>query len=212
VVEDGFIELVQAVERNPQLAKEIVQRGHEAAGHGQTWAPQYSMTREEEKESYQASVKSIEKATGQKPVGFNAFWMRGTPNTLEVLQELGFIYHIDDLSRDESFTVQVKGKPFVVVPYTVEHNDIVLYEARHFSAAAYAQELKDAFDVLYEEAGRRRRMLSLSAHDRISGHPSRIKALSEFIDYARKHKGVWFARKDESAMWTLKSNDTIAEK
>src|SRR4030081_3552453 len=25
-----------AVERNPQLAKEIVQRGHEAAGHGQT--------------------------------------------------------------------------------------------------------------------------------------------------------------------------------
>lgn len=52
----------QAVDRNPQLAKEIVERGHEAAGHGQTWAPQYSMSREEEKASYQASVNSIEKA------------------------------------------------------------------------------------------------------------------------------------------------------
>jgi peptidoglycan/xylan/chitin deacetylase (PgdA/CDA1 family) len=33
----------RAVERNPQLAKEIVQRGHEAVGHGYSWAPQYSV-------------------------------------------------------------------------------------------------------------------------------------------------------------------------
>jgi peptidoglycan/xylan/chitin deacetylase (PgdA/CDA1 family) len=202
----------QAVDGNPQLAKEIVERGHEAAGHGQTWAPQYSMSREQEKTSYEASVKSIEKATGKRPVGFNAFWMRGTPNTLEILQELGFIYHIDDLSRDEPLLVQVKGKPFAVVPYTVEHNDIVLFEARHFSAHAFAQELKDAFDVLYEEAATRRRLLSVSAHDRISGHPARVKAFAEFIDYAQKHNGVWFARKDEIARWTLESANTIHER
>jgi peptidoglycan/xylan/chitin deacetylase (PgdA/CDA1 family) len=202
----------QAVERNPQLAKEIVERGHEAAGHGQTWAPQYSMSREEEKASYQASIKTIEKATGKRPVGFNAFWMRGTPNTLEILQELGFIYHVDDLSRDEPFLIQVKDRPFVVVPYTVEHNDIVLFESRNISSQAFAQELKDAFDVLYEEAGTRRRLLSLSAHDRISGHPARVKALGEFVDYAQKHKGVWFARKDQIARWTLESAHTIQEK
>jgi len=202
----------QAVDANPQLAKEVVERGHEASGHGQTWAPQYSMTRAEEKASYEASIKSIERATGTRPVGFNAFWMRGTPHTLEILQELGFIYHIDDLSRDEPFTVLVKGKPFVVVPYTVEQNDIVLFEARHFSAVAFAQELKDAFDVLYEEGVKRRRMLSVSAHDRISGHPARVKAFGDFIDYAQKHKGVWFARKDEIAKWTLESVGTIHEK
>ena len=202
----------QAVDANPQLAKEVVERGHEASGHGQTWAPQYSMTRAEEKASYEASIKSIERATGKRPVGFNAFWMRGTPHTLEILQELGFIYHIDDLSRDEPFTVLVKGKPFVVVPYTVEQNDIVLFEARHFSAVAFAQELKDAFDVLYDEGAKRRRMLSVSAHDRISGHPARVKAFADFIDYAQKHKGVWFARKDEIAKWTLESVGTIHEK
>jgi peptidoglycan/xylan/chitin deacetylase (PgdA/CDA1 family) len=202
----------QAVDANPQLAKEVVERGHEASGHGQTWAPQYSMTRAEEKASYEASIKSIERATGTRPVGFNAFWMRGTPHTLEILQELGFICHIDDLSRDEPFTVLVKGKPFVVVPYTVEQNDIVLFEARHFSAVAFAQELKDAFDVLYEEGVKRRRMLSVSAHDRISGHPARVKAFGDFIDYAQKHKGVWFARKDEIAKWTLESVGTIHEK
>jgi peptidoglycan/xylan/chitin deacetylase (PgdA/CDA1 family) len=52
----------QAADGNPQLAKQIVERGHEAAGHGQTWAPQYAMSREEEKVSYQASVGHAEHA------------------------------------------------------------------------------------------------------------------------------------------------------
>jgi peptidoglycan/xylan/chitin deacetylase (PgdA/CDA1 family) len=202
----------KAVERNPQLAREIVQRGHEAAAHGYSWAPQFSMTPEQERAEYEANIVAIQNATGTRPVGFNAFWMRGTPKTLEILQDLGFIYHIDDMSRDEPFTVQVNGKPFVVVPYSVEHNDIVLFEARHFSAAAFAQELKDAFDVLYAEAATRRRMLSISTHDRISGHPSRVKALGDFIDYAQKQTGVWFARKDEIAKWTLASTSSIAER
>jgi len=108
-----------AVDLHPALAKEIVQRGHEASGHGQTWAAQYSMTPEQERESYNQSVASIELATGTRPLGFNAFWLRGTPHTLEILQELGFIYHIDDVSRDEPFLINVKGKPFAVVPYTL---------------------------------------------------------------------------------------------
>jgi len=116
-----------AADLHPQLAKEIVERGHEASGHGQTWSAQFSMTREEERESYRQNIASIERATGTRPVGFNAFWLRGTPHTLEILQELGFIYHIDDVSRDEPFLINVKGKPFAVVPYTLHMNDIVNY-------------------------------------------------------------------------------------
>src|SRR5258705_13925259 len=115
----------QAVERHPKLAKEIVERGHEASGHGQTWEPQYFMTSEQERAGYQASIDTIQRITGTRPVGFNAFWLRGTPNTLGILQDLGFIYHIDDISRDEPFIVTVRGKPFAVVAYTIRNNDIV---------------------------------------------------------------------------------------
>jgi peptidoglycan/xylan/chitin deacetylase (PgdA/CDA1 family) len=90
-----------AVDLRPDLAREIVERGHEASGHGETWTPQYSMSEEEERASYTANIASVERATGTRPVGFNAFWMRQTPRTLSILQDLGFIYHIDDLSRDE---------------------------------------------------------------------------------------------------------------
>src|SRR5579871_3876878 len=94
-----------AVEKHPALAKEIVQRGHEAAGHGQSWAPIYANTRAEEQASYEASIRAIQNATGARPIGFNAPGMRGTPNTLEILQDLGFLYYTDDLSRDEPFLV-----------------------------------------------------------------------------------------------------------
>ena len=200
-----------AVERNPHLAKEIVERGHEAAGHGQTWTPQFSMTAEEERTSYQASIKTIEMATGTRPVGFNAFWLRGTPHTLEILQDLGFIYHIDDISRDEPFLVPVRNKPFVVVPYTIHTNDIVNYEGRHWTSAHFASELKYEFDQLYAEAATRRRMMSVSAHDRITGRPARTRALEEFIVYAQKQPGVVFLRKDQIARFALESSVTLRE-
>src|SRR5467141_16047 len=193
----------QAVERHPELAKEIVDRGHEASGHGQTWEPQYSMTPGEERAGYQASIDAIQRVTGTRPVGFNAFWLRGTPNTLSILQDLGFIYHIDDISRDEPFTVTVNGKPFAVVPYTIRNNDIVRFDSPATTNAAYFQDLKDDFDVLYAEAAARRRMMSISTHDRISGIPGRVKLLEEFIRYAQKQKGVVFMRKNEIAKWAL---------
>jgi peptidoglycan/xylan/chitin deacetylase (PgdA/CDA1 family) len=200
-----------AVDRNPHLAKEIVQRGHEAAAHGQTWTPQYPMSREEEKASYEANVQSILRATGTRPIGFNAFWLRGTPNTLEILQELGFLYHIDDVSRDEPFLVPVRGNPFVVVPYTLYMNDIVTFEGRSFNTGQFAQDLKNEFDALYEEAGHRRRMMSISTHDRIAGRPARTKVLEEFIAYAQAHPGVVFMRKDDIARFALESPLTPRE-
>jgi len=200
-----------AVDLHPALAKEIVQRGHEAAGHGQTWTPQYSMTPEQERESYKQGIASIERATGTRPVGFNAFWLRGTPHTLEILQELGFIYHIDDVSRDEPFLINVKGRSFAVVPYTLHMNDIVNYEGRNFSTQDYADDLKREFDMLHTESAKRRRMMSVSAHDRIAGRPARTQVLEEFIEYAQGQPGVVFMRKDEIAKFALNSAQTIRE-
>src|ERR1700692_1301630 len=74
------------VEKHPALAKEIVQLGHEPSGHGQTWTPQYSMTPEQERKSYADAATTIERATGVRPAGFNAFWLRGTPQTLQILE------------------------------------------------------------------------------------------------------------------------------
>ncbi|HMJ25359.1 MAG TPA: hypothetical protein VK475_06000, partial [Pyrinomonadaceae bacterium] len=114
-------------------------------------------------------------------------------------------------SRDEPFLVPVRNKPFVVVPYTIHTNDIVNYEGRHWTGAQFASELKYEFDQLYAEAATRRRMMSISAHDRITGRPARTKVLEDFVVYAQKQPGVVFLRKDEIARFALESSATPRE-
>lgn len=197
----------QAVDKAPQLAREIVARGHEAAAHGRTWSNSYALSPADERRFIADCVASIERATGVRPLGWNAYWMRNTVHTLEILQDLGFLYHIDDPSRDEPFLQTIKGAPFVTVPYTMHMNDIVSFGFEGFSAAAYEQALRDEFDQLYDEAASRPRMMVVSLHDRISGHANRVRALDRFLTYARARDGVWFARKDEIARWTLAHPD-----
>ncbi len=201
----------QSVDKHPALAKEIVDRGHEPAAHGQTWDPIYARTPDEERANYVANIQAIARATGQKPVGYNAPGMRATPATFGILQDLGFLYHTDDLSRDEPFLVPVRGKPFVVVPYTFVLNDYQNFENRWRTCSDFAGELKAEFDALYEESTRKRRMISVAAHDRVAGRPSRAKVIEDFIVYAQKHSGVVFMRKDEIAKFALESPLTIRE-
>ncbi|HEY9049792.1 MAG TPA: polysaccharide deacetylase family protein, partial [Ohtaekwangia sp.] len=179
-----------AVEKNPALAREIVQRGHEAAAHGINWSSQYAMSYEEEKKFIKDGVDIVKQVTGFTPVGYNANWLRRGENTLKILQELGFVYHIDDLSRDEPFIIGVNNKNFVVVPYTLRCNDILLIEGRHFSADQFLQQLKLEFTQLYEESATKRRQMSISFHDRIGGTPQIVQAAKEFFDFASKQKGV----------------------
>lgn len=202
----------KAVELQPDLAREVVKRGHEAAAHGQTWTPQYAMSPDEERRSYEENIATVEKITGARPVGFNAFWMRQTAKTLEILQDLGFLYHIDDLGRDEPSITDVRGKPFAVVPYTLRNNDIGRFTNTAMTGAGFAQDLKDEFDVLYREGASRRRMMSISTHDRIAGQPAVVKALDDFLTYARARPGVLFLRKDEIARWALAQADTPRNK
>ena len=195
----------RAVENNPEVAREIVRRGHEAAAHGRTWENSYHLPPEQERQFIKDCADTIERVTGQRPVGWNAFYLRNSVHTLEILQDLGFLYHIDDPSRDEPFITPIRGKDFVTVPYTFHLNDLVLPPFQGYDPAAYVQTLTDEFDQLYAEAATQRRMMVIAMHDRVSGHAARVRALDRFLTYARGYKDVWFARKDEIARWALQT-------
>lgn len=200
-----------AVLKNPQLAKEIVQRGHEAAAHGMDWSSQYNLPYEAEKKFIKDGVDAVKNVTGFTPVGYNANWLRRGENTLKILQELGFLYHIDDLSRDEPFIIKVNNKDFAVVPYTLRCNDILLIEGKNFSADQFVNQVKMEFDQLYAESEFKRRQMSISFHDRIGGSPQMVKATHDIVKYIQTHKGVGFKRKDEIAKMTLEDKTSIRE-
>jgi peptidoglycan/xylan/chitin deacetylase (PgdA/CDA1 family) len=197
----------KAIEQTPDLAQEIVRRGHEAAAHGRTWSPSYNLSRDDEKRFIADSVETIHRITGQTAIGWNAYWLRNSVHILETLQELGFLYSIDEPSHDEPFIVPVNGKDLVTVPYTFHMNDISSFPFECYNPQAYEQALRDEFDQLYEEGASRRRLMLIGMHDRINGHANRIRVLDRFLTYATSHEDVWFARKDEIAKWALEHKE-----
>jgi peptidoglycan/xylan/chitin deacetylase (PgdA/CDA1 family) len=201
----------EAALKNPALAKEIVERGHEASGHGMKWIQQYAMPYEEEKKFILDNLNAIEKTTGTRPYGYDATWGRRGVNTLKILQELGFTYFVDDLSRDEPFIIKVNNKDFAIIPYTFRCNDILLIEGKNFSPDQFLSTLKLEFDQLYEESEFQRRQMSVSFHDRIGGTPQVIAVVKQFFEYVSKQKGVVFKRKDEIAKMALADKNTLRE-
>jgi peptidoglycan/xylan/chitin deacetylase (PgdA/CDA1 family) len=198
-----------AVLKYPELAKEICDRGHEAAARRLSGPTERNMLYGVEKNLIEGGAKAIALVTGQTVVGYNANCFRPGVNTLTILRELGFTYHIDDYSRDEPFVIQDGVKDFAVVPYTVRNNDLLSIEHGHFSADQFLNQLKMEFELLYEESAFKRRMMSVSFHDRIGGTPQIIQAAKEFFTYAVKQPGVAFKRKDEIARIVLDNNNTF---
>lgn len=192
----------------PEIAKAIAKDGHEIAAHGIAWENQWNKSYQDELNFIKKGVDTVAAITGQKAVGYNSNWLRRSPNTLKVLQDLGFLYHIDDVSRDEPFITKVRGKNFVVIPYTLRNNDIVNVEGKHWSPDQFLAQLMYDFDRLYEEGATKRRMMSISLHDRIGGQPAMVKVMEEFIKYAQAKQGVVFMRKDEIAKMVLNDPKT----
>lgn len=197
-----------AAAKYPKIAKAIASAGHEIAAHGIAWDNQWNKSYKEELQFVKDGVDTVLAITGQKALGYNCNWLRRSPNTLKVLQELGFLYHIDDLSRDEPFLTKVNGKNFVVMPYTLRNNDIVQVAGNHWSPDQFLSQLKHEFDQLYAEGTRKRRMMSISFHDRIGGTPAMVHAMEEFIKYTREKSGVVYMRKDDIAKMVINDPNT----
>jgi hypothetical protein len=95
------------------------------------------------------------------------------------------------------------------VPYSVHLNDIASFDFPGFNPAAYEQQVIDEFDQLYDEGARRRRLMVIGLHERLSGHASRVRVLDRIFTRLRERPHVWWARKDEIARYALDHPDAM---
>ena len=188
-----------ALERNPEVARAIVERGHEVCGHGYRWQEYHSMDRDSELDSIRRTVESLERTTGVRPVGW--FTRYGPSlNTRELVAgEEGFIYESCSMNDDLPYFVRVNEAPWLVLPYSFETNDARFWRGGLVSVNDFFEYLKDTFDCLYEEGQSFPKMMSVGLHCRITGRPARSRAVQRFLEYASGFPDVWFARRDEIA-------------
>jgi hypothetical protein len=68
----------------------------------------------------------------------------------------------------------------------------------------------DEFDQRYAEAATRHRMMVIGRHERIFGRVSQVRVLDRVFTRLRGHQDVWWARKDQIALWVLDHPGTAA--
>ncbi len=187
-----------ALERAPQLAAAIHERGDEAASHGYRWIPQHRMERDAERDFLLNARSSIERTTGVAPVGHLSRYLL-TENTRELLVETGFRYHMDDYSGDEPFWSTTAAGSIVVLPYAIDTNDMKMWAAPGYTARDWLDYAIDSFDRMYAERREGFRMMSLGVHLRIIGRPGRIGAYERFLAHVNAHEDVWPVRRCDLA-------------
>jgi len=188
-----------ALERHPELVAAMVEAGHEIACHGWRWISYQNVDEATERAHMKHAVEVIRRMTGSAPVGW--YTGRDSPNTRRlVVEHGGFLYDADSYADELPYWQLVGGHQHLVVPYTLDANDMRFGSAQGFNAGdQFFNYLRDSFDVLYAEGEDRPRMLSIGLHCRLVGRPGRFRALQRFLDHVEAHDGVWVCRRADIA-------------
>jgi len=190
-----------ALARNPQAVEAMKTAGWEIASHGLRWIDYQHIPEEIERKHIMEAVALHTEVTGERPLG----WYQGrtSPNTARLVVEAGgFVYDADSYADDLPYYDTRYGRPQLIVPYTLDVNDMKFVALNGFDdAEPFFRYLRDTFDQLYAEGGR---MMSVGLHGRIAGRPGRALAVAKFLDHIQSKSGVWIARRIDIARHWLR--------
>ena len=199
--------VAEALRRHPEAASAFLELGHEIACHGLRWISYQQVDVETERAHMAEAVAILQEIVGTAPLGW--YTGRDSPMTRQlVVEHGGFLYDSDSYADDLPYWTEValasRTVPHLVVPYTLDTNDMRFATAQGFnSGTQFYDHLQSAFDVLYREGDPSGlavpKMLSVGLHCRIAGRPGRIAALERFLDYVMRHPQVWICRRIDIA-------------
>lgn len=192
-----------ALERHPEATQAFVELGHEIAAHGWRWIHYQAIPEAIEREHMARAVEVITRLTGSPPLGW--YTGRDSPRTRRlVVEQGGLLYDADYYGDDLPFWTEVHTShgvhPHLVVPYTLDANDMRFATAQGFNTPDdFFLYLRDTFDVLYAEGTEQPKMMSVGMHCRLLGRPARFRALQRFLDHIETHDRVWVTRRIDIA-------------
>jgi putative urate catabolism protein len=190
-----------AMARNREAVAAMKEAGWEIASHGYRWLEYKDFPIDREREHILEAVRLHTELVGERPYGM--YQGKPSDNTLKlVMEEGGFLYSSDSYADDLPYWVPgIDGKPFLIIPYTLETNDMRFATPQGFNSGdQFFTYLKDAFDTLYREGEEGSpKMMSVGLHCRLVGRPGRIAALRRFMEYVASRNKVWVPQRIEIA-------------
>jgi OHCU decarboxylase len=194
--------VASALARSPAQVAAMQEAGWEIASHGLRWIDYRNHAPEAEKADLDEAIRLHTEVVGEPPKGW--YTGRTSVQTVDLASEAGLFDWIADTYDDDlPYWREHSGRQQLIIPYSLESNDMRFSAGTFHNAEDYFTYLRDTFDVLHAEgeAGRPK-MMSLGLHCRLVGRPGRIKGLADFIDHVQAKGGAWIAtRADIAAHW-----------
>ena len=187
----------------PEQAGIIQQSGHHEIGvHGWIHELNTSLDGATESRLLAQAVDQIEAITGTRPVGYRAPSWNHSPNTLQIVRDMGFLYESSLMHDDRPYELLQDGEPTGVVELPVEWilDDAPLLNplgTRYMNPRDVMQVWMDEFDKAWEEGT----MFLLTMHPHVIGHRSRLVALEGLIEHIKSKDQVWFATHEQAARY-----------
>jgi len=155
-----------------------------------------------EREIIRETLRVYQETCGKPALGWLSSSLRSTLNTADILAEEGLLFFTDLLNDDQPYMIQTRsGKPLVSISYTSEVNDFTVFMRQGMEVDGAFKVFKEQFDWLRAEAAHSGRFMNIGLHPHVIGQPFRIRALRDFLDYAKQFDDVWFATRQEIAEW-----------
>ncbi len=191
---------------HPDEPKTVVDGGHEIAIHSWIHELNSKLSYDSERDLAFRARETLERLTGQMPVGMRTASWDFSPWTLSIIREMGLLYDSSLMADDEPYELLEHGEPTGVVELPVEwiRDDAVYFNMDRFSGLRpyTAPEVvlsifRREFETAYDEGG----LFLLTMHPHHIGHRSRIWILDEIIRIAKAKPDVWIATHAEIAQY-----------
>jgi putative urate catabolism protein len=191
--------VAMALERSPAAVQAMLDADWEIASHGYRWIEYANMPEAEERDHLRKAIEIHARVTGNRPLGW--YTGRCSLNTRRlVVEEGGFLYDADSYADDLPYWVTEYGRPHLVIPYTLDANDMRFATSQGFNSGdQFYAYLRDSFALLHAEGATAPKMLSVGLHCRLVGRPGRAAALARFLDDVKAHRDVWVCRRIDIA-------------
>jgi peptidoglycan/xylan/chitin deacetylase (PgdA/CDA1 family) len=208
----GSVSLNVAVcDHHPEIIAACKERDWEFFSHGiYNTRYYYGLDEAQERAVIEDAMETVHKHTGQTVAGWLAPALTHTERTMDLLAEYGVKYTCDLFCDDQPQPVKVKQGRFISIPYSLEMNDIIVYNFQRGTPRRFAEMLKANFDQLYEEGAESGVVMCIPLHAFAVGTPHRIDAFAEALEYITGHDDVWVTTGREIAEHYLDNHyDTI---
>ena len=197
-------------ERRKEMVDAAVERGCEILAHNYEQGElltDYAHDPDKERDIIQRTLKTYEAALGRKAKGWLSSSLRCTTNTAGILAGEGCTFISDVANDDQPALIRTDNGPIVSVPYSNEINDFAFLTRRGYTTDQFRDALIEELTVLHKEGERTGRIMNVGLHPHVSGRAYRIRAIREFLDFAKSLDGIWWATREEIAEWYLENHE-----